>query len=280
LDRENVEIKVLSELTTNAVIPDDCDLLMILDPKSSFLPQEVSAIEGYLAGQGKLFLAIAPRVKTGLEPLLQKYGVKLDDDAIIGYVKVMGVPALTESAIVQAMKGHPVTDVISKQNINLVFPSTRTLIQQATSPDIIPAPKMTTLATTFKGFWGEKGPLIDGAKFDDKSDLQGPLPVALAIEVGQLDSKEVEVNTTKMIIVGSAQFLSNSTLHTNYDFFLNSINWLLSRDQMIGIAPKAIEQFSLNLSANQLNSLVMIVSLGVPALVALIGAIVWVRRRK
>lgn len=280
LDRENVTIRLLDNLPTEAMIPEDCDLLMIVDPQSEFLPQEVKAIEGYLAAQGKLFLAIAPRVKTGLEPLLAKYGVKLDDDAIIGYVSVMGIPTLTESAVVQTLPGHPATDVISRQNINLLFPSSRSVSQQAASPEILPAPKITPLAVTFKGFWGEKGALTEGVKFDEKTDLEGPLPVALAVEVGQLDSKEIEVNTTKLVVVGSARFAANASFSSNYDFALNAINWLLSRDQMIGIAPKPIEQFALNLSANQMNTLTLIITLAVPGLVALVGALVWFRRRK
>ncbi len=280
LERENVDVVIMDDLPTEAMIPADCDLLMIIDPKSQFLPQEIKAIESYLSGQGKLLLAIAPRVKTGLEPLMAKYGVKLDDDSIIGYISIMGVPTLSESAVVQTLPGHPVTDVISRQNINLIFPAARSVSQQAPSPDIIPAPKISPLSLTFKGFWGEKGPLVEGAKFDEKTDLAGPLPVALAVEVGQLESKEVEVNTTKMVIVGSALFASNRSLSTNYDFLLNAVNWLLSRDQMIGIAPKPIEQFALNLSANQLNSLVLIISFGVPAVAALMGVLVWFRRRK
>lgn len=280
IERENIGILPLENLSTEAQIPADADLLMILDPKSEFLPQEIQAIEEYLAAQGKLFVAIAPRVKTGLEPLLAKYGVKLQNDVIIGYINVMGIPALSESAVVQARQGHPVTDVISKQNINLVFPSARSIDLQAPSADINPPPDYTALATTFKGFWGEMGALEEGAKFDEKTDLPGPLVTALAIEVGRLDSKEVAVNTTKIIVVGSAQFAANSSLSHNYDFMLNSLNWLLSRDQMIGIAPKPIEQFSLNLSANQLNTLVIIILLGLPGVIAVIGLMVWFKRRK
>ncbi|MDX2227373.1 MAG: GldG family protein [Verrucomicrobiae bacterium] len=283
IERENILIAPLT-LKLNATIPADCDLLMILGPKTELAPQELQAIEGYLKNQGKLFVTLEPRTKTGLEPLLARYGVKVNNDLVAGVLDIMGAKKLIYEAYATADPGSPITEKIAGTAVNLIFPRARSLDMQAPSPEIVPQPVPRILARSMKGFWGEMGALDKGQpSYDDKIDLKGPLPLALSVEVGGVPTEGVAVNTTKILVVGSTLFMANATMQTadgNVDFLMNSINWLLRRDQLIGIAPKAVNEIALSMNPKQFQSLVIFIMIVLPGLSAFNGFLVWWRRRK
>ena len=83
-----------------------------------------------------------------------------------------------------------------------------------------------------------------------------------------------------MIVVGSAKFIQNDALdERTANFFLSSLNWLLEREQLIGVAPKQVKTFTLNLPDAQVQQIFWMTILAIPGGVAFIGLIVWWRRR-
>jgi sterol desaturase/sphingolipid hydroxylase (fatty acid hydroxylase superfamily) len=80
--------------------------------------------------------------------------------------------------------------------------------------------------------------------------------------------------------VGDSAFGSN--LHRSggsIAFFLNSINWLIDRQQLISIPPKEVRKFKLVIQKPDLDRLFFTVVGGLPGMVALLGILVWWRRR-
>jgi hypothetical protein len=57
------------------------------------------------------------------------------------------------------------------------------------------------------------------------------------------------------------------------------VNWLLSREQLIGIAPKIPKPLTFSLSENALGTLRWIILVMIPLIPAVIGTAVWWRRR-
>ena len=87
---------------------------------------------------------------------------------------------------------------------------------------------------------------------------------------------------SRSIILGNADFLRNESLSESppdIDFILMSINWLADREQLVAIAPKAPRAFTLNLSDRQMNQIVLLIVVGIPMLIALLGASVAALRR-
>jgi hypothetical protein len=64
------------------------------------------------------------------------------------------------------------------------------------------------------------------------------------------------------------------------DFFLNSVNWLLKRPQLIGISPKRPQEFILGLNAQQKMTIGIVAIGAMPLAAAILGFAVWFRRRK
>ena len=86
---------------------------------------------------------------------------------------------------------------------------------------------------------------------------------------------------TRMVVVGTSSFVDNGSLAGgNLDFFMNSLNWLLQREQLIAVGPKLPEEFRLDMSPNQARAVYGLVIGGMPLAVAVLGLFVWTKRRK
>ena len=63
------------------------------------------------------------------------------------------------------------------------------------------------------------------------------------------------------------------------DFVSGSANWLLSREQLIGIAPKVPKTLTFTLSEGSLRSLRWLILVLIPLVPGVIGGAVWWHRR-
>ena len=83
------------------------------------------------------------------------------------------------------------------------------------------------------------------------------------------------------MVFGDSDFASNGGLMgANADLFLNSVNWLLDREELLSMAPMAFEEIRLVMDARQLRNLFWIVAVIWPLVVAALGLwVAWRRRR-
>jgi ABC-type uncharacterized transport system involved in gliding motility auxiliary subunit len=85
-----------------------------------------------------------------------------------------------------------------------------------------------------------------------------------------------------MVVLGNAGFLSNEGLQVSdlgVDFAIHTLNWLVNREQLAGIPPKPKQALSLSLNEVQLKQISLVVIGVIPTAFALIGLLVWWRRR-
>jgi len=116
--------------------------------------------------------------------------------------------------------------------------------------------------------------------FDPKEDHIDPI-VAASAEKGAVSDDRLRVDSSRVIVVGSSAFLSNETItEADMDFVLNSLNWLLNREEILGIAPKAAHNLSLDLSESQLHLIALLVMVAIPGGAAALGFVVWLKRRR
>ena len=84
------------------------------------------------------------------------------------------------------------------------------------------------------------------------------------------------------MVVSNSTFVQDNALtqdQQGLDFVSASLNWLLSREQMIGIAPKIPQTLTFTLGEQALRNLRWIILILMPLVPALLGLIVWWRRR-
>ncbi|NUN92981.1 MAG: GldG family protein [Verrucomicrobiae bacterium] len=278
--RDNLKLEKLN-LAAAQSVPKDCDVLVVCGPQKPFVDFELKAISDFLSANGRVLLLLDGfRYDTGIEKLLAEYGVKAGNDVLLIRIRDrLGGEALLTSVPCGDYATHPVTDSLRTEEITSLFPVARS-VDAATAND--PARRVTVLVRSLEGSWAEtdvtKLQREQKAQFDDK-DRKGPVPVGVAVEPSA--AGDVEREGMRLVVFGSSRFIRNDALAGgNADLFMNALNWLLKRQQLLGIAAKTPQEFNLTLNAFQRRGIFLTMVVGIPAAVAGIGFVVWVRRRK
>ena len=280
MKRDNIEVRPLLLAETGGV-PKDCSALVIAGPSRSLSATEVSLIAAYLEQHGRILLLLEPGHDTGLEPLLERWGVTFAADAVVG------LTLTGRDLIVNAYGDHPVTEKLS--GITTMFYGPRSVrvfhTGSANGEDVAEdKPQVTVLAQSSEQSWAEFDLTQQPAEFDEGVDELGPWPVAVALEKGPIGGIDVELIPTRLIVIGDADFVGNGALRTgvggNLDFFLSSLNWLLEREALLAISPKTPGELRPDMSRRQWQFAYLIVLAGIPLLFGAVGLIVHFSRQQ
>jgi hypothetical protein len=117
---------------------------------------------------------------------------------------------------------------------------------------------------------------------DAKQNSNTPLIIGAAIEKGGSADERVQLNSSRLVVVSNATFVQDNAItqdQQGLDFMSGSVNWLLSREQLIGIAPKVSKPLTFSLNGDELARLRWIVLVFMPLIPAVIGTVVWWQRR-
>jgi hypothetical protein len=89
-----------------------------------------------------------------------------------------------------------------------------------------------------------------------------------------------EAPALRVVAIGSAAAFANQNLSPlEVDFMVNALQWVLGRQEALGISPKAPMDFAVALDDGQQRTIVLAVFLGIPLLTGSMGVLVWWRRR-
>lgn len=294
LETINYNVEKVS-LVQGADVLSGCVVLLAAGPKVPLLQTEVAAVQAYLAAGGNAFFMLDPFVRSGLEPVLQEYGVVMDDTIVIDEASHFW--ADVSSPAVTSYNRHQVT-----RELPLTFyPGVRSL---SPTPERVPGTAVTPLVNSSKNSYGEITP--ERAEFDEGSDQPGPntlmaivnrRPVkpsdAAAIRLGpQDDSTVVQTSSqedtpapltvrSRIAVVGDSDFATNSFFHIlgNGNLFLNTVNYLAAQENLIGIEPRTYDVPRVNLTNRQMKGTFFLSMVLIPALLAVVGTAVWWKQR-
>jgi hypothetical protein len=270
---ENLDVELLN-LGEARSVPNHCALMIIAGPAREFAPFEIALVRDYLARKGRLLLLLDARVRTGLEPLLLEWGAVLGDDVVVDEARTLSGRDL----FVSTYPDHPITEPLQNQACVFFLPRSIRSRPTVAGGD---KPLVSALAVCSPTGWAEFDPDDPSPHFDPQVDIPGPLPVAVAIERGPVPGVHVQIRPTRLVVIGDSAFASNGGLMgANADLFLNAVNWLLGREDLLSLSPRSIEHFRPVMDARQLRRLFVCVVLLLPGLVILPGIwVVWKRRR-
>lgn len=273
LREANLEVDILN-LGEAKSIPSHCALMIIAGPIRELAPFEIALIRDYLDRKGRLLALLDARIRTGLEPLLQNWGVHLGDDIVVDETRTLTGRELYTTVY----DDHPITRPLHNLASVLYLPRSVRPTPGSRGGD---KPVLSPLIASSAKGWAELNPDEASPQFDAAVDIAGPVPVALAIERGPVPGVHVQIRPTRLVVVGDSTFTTNSGLMgANADFFLNCVNWLLDREDMLAISPAAMDDFRVVMDARRLHQLFAVVVVGLPSLVAVLGLIMAWRRRR
>ncbi len=273
MEKNNLEIKPLSFSGVSAV-PSDGDALIIAGPTKRLTHVEVEMIKAYLNNHGRLLLLVDSGLNSGLEEMLELWGVRLGSD------RVVSSATAGQQLLVTAYGEHPITTRL--KNITTIFTMPRSVQPLGGTNGAADKPRVTVLASSSDQGWAELSINQNPPKFNPGVDQAGPVPVAVAIEKGPVPGMEVELQPTRLVIVGDSMLVANGALLGGYnpDFFMNGLNWLLERKETLTIVSREPATIQVALDRDHMRRLAVLVVAGLPGLVVLLGLMVWAHRRK
>jgi hypothetical protein len=136
-----------------------------------------------------------------------------------------------------------------------------------------------------KGYFAEKDYNSDDQvklQADAKQSSNVLLTIGAAVEKGGSADQRVQLNSSRLVVVCNSTFVQDNAItqdQQGLDFISGSVNWLLSREQLIGIAPKIPKPLTFSLSEEALRRLRWILLVFIPLVPAAIGTMVWWQRR-
>ena len=262
------------------VIPSNTNLLVIASPRVSLLPGEVEQIREWIDQGGNLLWFAEPGEERGLTPLAEHLDIEFLPGTIVDATsQLFGVS--NPSIIV--VSGYPSQAITREMTAVTVFP-------EAAAIDIADSEVWETipLLSTLNRSWTESGELAGEIQFDADSDERaGPLDLGVALTRslpaeagGETDGEESREQ--RIVVIGDGDFLSNTYLGNagNLDLGLNIVNWLSHDEDYIDIRIKSAPDTSLELGRIAQGVIGLGFLIGLPLLLLLTGAIIWLRRRR
>src|ERR1043166_5555170 len=284
IENENIKFQELNLLDLDA-IPADVKAVMIAGPQYDFSDREMKLLRDFWDKQGRILLLLDPAAKTPkLRGFLNELGVKVNDDRLMVFLRT-GIQELALTRDVQArfLGDSPVTKRLADVRA-LFFGGTSSLTLE---PDRVRASniRLEPLIQAEKGYFAETDYNTDNQtklQVDAKQSSNVPLTIGAAVEKGGSADQRVQMNSPRLVVVSNATFVEDNAItqdQQGLDFISGGVNWLLSREQLIGIAPKIPKPLTFSLSEEALRRLRWIVLLFMPLVPAVIGTVVWWQRR-
>lgn len=272
LSKLGYEVGTLTLLQETAV-PDNTQVLIIAGPRRSITSEEKDRLHAYVAKGGHVMVLVDPDTQANLDDLLARWGLELGRGVLVDLQDRLAQGDLT-NLLVRTFTGHEITQDLTSA---VLFPLSRHIkfVEEAGKDwDYVP------LARTSPRSWAEtdlKGRVVS---YNEKEDIQGPLPLAAAL-VPKKASEEGKPRSA-IVIVGNSAFVSNGFFNFpgNSDFFLHAVGWLAEERDLISISPK--EPAHRPFVPNPLQEAILwnVQVLFLPATMLLSGILVWRKRRR
>ncbi|MDR2220759.1 MAG: GldG family protein [Methylobacillus sp.] len=250
-------------------VPRKGAMLVIAGPQVDVSDVEVKKIVNYVASGGNLLWLVDQGSLRGLQPLAEYLGLVLTPGVVIDPTSSQnGMDPRT--VIASQYDIHPVTKDFT---LLTVYPEARSVDVSEAAADW----EVSRLISVGVNGWYETGNVEGGSKikFDDKTDISGPVNIAVAMQ------RKAENITQRVVVVGDGNFLANQFISNggNLDLGINMINWLANDDQLISIQPKPLKDMSVSYTATQGTMIFGGFVIVLPLVLLIAGIVVWRRRR-
>lgn len=238
----HVEVRTLV-LEASAPIPSDCAVLVIAGLARGLASWEVAKVREYLGRNGRLMVLLDSGPVTGLESLLEEWGVLLGQDRVVDEQANTLLPmrrdrasalGLGEVPVIRYGK-HPITEGLAGLVSTMVLPrSVESLAGRADAGSIndqADKPRVASLAFSSDRSWAEMDAQQNPPQYNEGYDRRGPVSLAVCVEKGVSAEIAMDIKPVRLVVFGDSQFAANRCMSGgNEMFFINALEWLLERD--------------------------------------------------
>lgn len=268
------------DLSSVERVPNDASLVVIAAPKARFLPQERLLLETYLNKRaGRVLVLLEPGSEHGLEDLFFSWGILAEDVMVVERDPAFVVNG--GDLMIRRFSEHPITLSLYHNNIPLLT-DRATSVREDPGRPIDDSLGVSELLFTSDQSWAERQYRLDQRPtYDPAIDIAGPVKVG-AISERQVDSSlGISVPGGKLAVLGTSNFISNQRIQSlgNLDLIFNAINYSVDRYSRLNIPPRPIRKVKLDLSIEQLHLARYLIWFAPPAILGLLGLLVYISRR-
>ncbi len=278
LGTSGFEVRTLT--ISSRAVPADCEVLFIVRPVSRFSELALGRIENYLERGGRLFAALGPQ-NTGLEDLLGRWGVEVEDGGVIE--RSLGGRSRRDSwePRVQTFNTtHPATSVFSdatRFEVALRTPRPLTPGGRSRGLEGIRLLELRTSLDSSTSFYHIK----------KTGELKLPRPgdFTVAVAVGQLVPDRPPPGfqrlDTRIFCVGSANFLGDHRLpqFSHRDFMSSGVMWLVGEEERASIGGQEWAKRTLKMGGSIREFLFWVPIFVFPGICLVMGGFIYFVRR-
>ena len=262
-------------LATTGTVPDDCTVVLVANPRTTFLPAESAALRTYLAAGGSalfmLDLGFVP--EAGLARLFSDLGVRPEQEVVVDPLSHYQRDA--EMVAVTGYDPHPITRTLSLT----FFPGIRPLTMTPPAPGV----QVTPLLQSSRDSYARSVPPADVRTVETSS--------APAAKVADVRSRVLGIaaegtlapgaSPFRAVVIGDGDFASNSFLPymSNSDLLVAAVRWLAREERGTAVRTRIPVPPMILLTGTQSRWLFALIVILLPLTVIGIGGVVWWRRR-
>ncbi|MEZ5327132.1 MAG: Gldg family protein [Verrucomicrobiales bacterium] len=280
--KENAEVQTIDISDPNADFK-DTDVLVFVNIKDDLTDEEVRRVRDYWeTKRGSMLVLLNPEFPTpNLHALLKEYGVVVRNDRAFGN----DLRTATTHGLGSNQRHHPECQrhrpAAVGRNVKFRGKTQSLEIDHLNEEELrgrgIVVEEL--LQSDDRRFWGETDYLQDPPVYDEKTDSRRGPVTGVYVEKGVMQDAKLRVESSRMVVLGNSTMLDPPWDTASYDLGTSAINWMLDRDELVGIAPKQKQWFRLEISNAQSERIFQIIILALPLSVVCFGLFVWSMRR-
>ncbi|MCD0490525.1 Gldg family protein [Pedobacter sp. MC2016-14] len=259
-------------------IPASADIVVLGDPTIALSATAQQKLSVYIQKGGNLFITGDPERREILNPVLQPLGVQLKNGTLVkpdGKFSPVFIPALL------GRKGATLDSNLNR----MARYEVPVAVQTAAGLDLQPKENFDAFPILMspKTGWNRNAPLdptVSVYNFNaSMGDEQGAFPVAVGL------SRQVRAKQQRIFVVGDADFISNAELSRpkrgeNEYFVQGVLRWMTNGTFPLDVTRPDPKDLRLNISREQITGMMYLCKGILPALIAILGAIVLFKRRR
>lgn len=270
VEKENIEVKSLSLLTTDET-PEDAAALMIYAPQSDISEEEKDMLADFVSGGGKLLVMAGPTENAALDNLnsvLTDYGVTVNEGIVVEADRnhyAFQRPYI----LIPDMESTEITDPLIEGNYYPILP-----VAGGLTVGITTAPVTPLLTTSGESFSKVAGFALETYEKED-DDIDGPFTLAAALETE---------GGGRLVWFTSSEFLEDVynaySSGANTDLGMNALSSLIGEREAIAIRSKSLNYNYLTISESEGSMLKAVLIAILPLAYLGIGIYVFVSTRR
>ena len=258
-----------------AKIPEDMEVLVVSDPKSTYSQEDIGMIRDFIDSGGNVLIAGEPGRQSLLNPLLQEMGVSFAPGTLLQESKNFEPDLLQAEFTPQARAfgfGFYDDAIVSMPDAMAIN------FADTTDFQIIPI-----LMTNKSSTWNETEEFdlrIEKVEFDPEVDQKVLAPVAVALK------RTVDGDTQKIMVVGDSDFMSNAEMTrnspntVNSSFVIRMFRWFSDGKYPVNTARKGAVDTTIKTTRSEIQWMKGFYAGVIPVAIAGIGMFILIRRKR